>query len=173
MDAFLSTLIDEDMSFGQMAPLQLMPLLHVDLCQKTINSRIEDAMPKPRGRDATRGRGGHGGRGGRGGRVGRVGTSKKVQGDPLVATYQTCIAMHNALNSVLDKGMLTFAPFVRPLPLSAKRPGKYVKRPDSYAMQVLTKDGTQQPVLAGIPPLAVCSMHASNCLLYTSPSPRD
>jgi hypothetical protein len=114
LQVFGSAFVAKDIAFGLALPPQLMPEMHIDLQHRKIEARISSVFGPmlQHGRGQAGRGGGQPGRGrgrGRGGHDGQT-TSTRPKGDPLMATWQTCVALDNALRAVTDDGLQAFLP---------------------------------------------------------------
>jgi hypothetical protein len=100
LQVFLACPMDAGSSAGTVLPPQVLPQLHLDLQAVDAELRITEAN--------------------------RRGASARVpKGDPLVATWETCVGLHRALCSVLPHGFIEFLPQKAPERICALRLGTY------------------------------------------------
>lgn len=101
LQVFAAGLLDVGSSAGVLLPPQLLPELHVDVTGVKVAVRIAEACK-------------------------RQAQAKAPKGDALLATWEKCIGVHNALRNVFAKGLEEFRPKARPACISETVRGQYV-----------------------------------------------
>jgi hypothetical protein len=101
MAVFVSVPLTANVAHGFVAPLQCSPEVHADLDSRSLGTRIAEAQHA-------------------------AAPGRAPSGDPLVATWQVCACLDNALRSSLGFGVSHFEARTPQLPLHRLgRPGSY------------------------------------------------
>jgi hypothetical protein len=133
MAAFLSAPTKADASFGFVSPLQVCPDISIDLDERSLDVRVETALQ--RGMEDR--------------------PAGKPKADPLVATWNVCLALDNSLLSTLGEGLMQFSPAVPMTPLPDMGPlketrARYYQTNGRWVRELRTEEGVeQQRILPG------------------------
>ena len=133
---FASTPVSKDVAHGMMLPPQVMPEIRVDLKLCKVGIRIQSATDRKMQQ------------GQRQAQNKKEPRQQRPRGDPLVATWHTGLAIHNALQSVIPGGLQEFWPRNTSQPLSELCQkhgcsGRYGLGSQGHCAAVLSEEGKE------------------------------